>query len=423
MPMKYNRTGFPGNIGFSSVIDEKFKTNSIVIRFITELNAERSAENTIGIGVLTDSSSTYKTLAELNEKLSSLYGASLNSGAKKRGDVQILSVAASWINNRYAIDGEDITGEMLDIVCGCVFSPNAENGSFDEETFNITKRDLLDKIDAEINNKRGYAISRAAETAFKGEAAQNSCYGTRAAAEKVTPASAYSAYCKLLENAQVEIMYIAPEENLEVENRLKTEFGKIDRRSSERKFFSPSPLKPDVERISDELDVRQSKMVLSFKTDSDDKHALKLLSTIYGETPVSKLFMNVREKLSLCYYCACRTIGSKNTFMVDCGVEKSNIEKAESEILHQLDEIRNGNISDEELSSAMLSIENALAAVGDTPSSYSLWYFERFCEGSIITPEQQLEAFKSVTKERIIEAAKSLKLDSVYLMLNKEAQE
>lgn len=71
----------------------------------------------------------------------------------------------------------------------------------------------------------------------------------------------------------------------------------------------------------------------------------------------------------------------------------------------------------------MLSIENALAAVGDTPSSYSLWYFERFCEGSIITPEQQLEAFKSVTKERIIEAAKSLKLDSVYLMLNKEAQE
>lgn len=420
--MKYNRTDLAENIGFSSVIDGKFKTNSLSVRFITELNGGKSADNAVGIGVLSSSSSKYKTLAELNKKLSMLYGASFSSSARKRGDIQILSVGGSWISNNYAIDGEDITGEMLDIICGCIFSPNAEDGKFDEESFKITRKDLLDKIEAEINNKRGYAISRAAETAFKGEPAENSCYGTKEAAEKVTPESAYKAYRELLETARIEIFYVAPEENQDVEKRLKEEFSKILRASKAYRFTALSPAKTEPVRNSEELDVNQSKMVLAFKTDSEDKYAVKLLSVIFGETPVSKLFMNVREKMSLCYYCASRIIASKGALFVDCGVEKSNIEKAEAEILRQLDEIRNGCISDEELSNALMSIDNALTGVGDTPSSYSAWYFERLCENNIITPQQQLEEYMAVTKERIVEAAKTLTLDSVYLMLNKEAQ-
>lgn len=106
--------------------------------------------------------------------------------------------------------------------------------------------------------------------------------------------------------------------------------------------------------------------------------------------------------------------------MVDIGAESSNLEKAKSEILRQLDEIRNGNITDEELESALASLENALCQIGDTPSSYSGWYFERFCDGQISTPQEQLLNYKNVTKARIIEAANSVKLDSIYLMLAKE---
>ncbi|MCD7811424.1 MAG: insulinase family protein [Ruminococcus sp.] len=420
--MKYNRIAFDGNIGFSSVTDEKFKTNFLIIRFITEMSG-RAAENAMGISVLSDSSSRYKTIAALNEKLSSLYGASLSSTVAKRGDLQILGISSSWISNRYALDGEDITGEMLDIVCGCLFEPNAADGKFCEDVFKITKKDLLDKIDAEINNKRGYAVSRAYETAFRGEPAENPRSGTREAAERVTPESAYRAYTELLEKAQVEIFYIAPEENPHVESRLREEFAKLRRCGQECRFNAPSPLKSVPERASEEFDVRQSKMVLTFKTATDDRCALKLLSMIYGETPVSKLFMNVREKMSLCYYCASRTIFAKGALMVDCGVEKENIEKAEAEILRQLDEIKNGSFTDEEIESALLSLENAASSVGDTPSSYVSWYFERFCEGNIITPQQLMDEYKAVTRERIVEAAKSLALDSVYLMLNKEVQE
>lgn len=420
--MKYNRTELGDNIGFSAIIDGKFKTNSLLIRFITGLDSRNAADNAVGIGILTNSSSEYKTLAQLNEKLSSLYGASLSSGARKRGDIQVLHVSSSWINNKYAIDGEDITSEMLGIICGCIFSPNAAEGSFDNESFKIVHKELIDKIEAEINNKRGYALSKAAEFAFSGEPAENSCYGNKETAGKVTPQSAYKAYKNILENAQVEIFYVASEENPAVEERLRKEFSAIPRLHKSYKFYAPSRAREDALRVSEEFDVRQSKMVLVFKTGTDDCYALRLLSTILGETPVSKLFMNVREKLSLCYYCASRVLFAKGSLSVDCGVERDNIEKAEKEILHQLDEIRSGNFSDEELNSALMSIDNTLTAVGDTPSSYSAWYFERFCENNIVTPEQQFEAYKAVTRERIISAARSLSLDTVYLMLNKEVQ-
>ncbi len=420
--MKYNRTELAGNIGFSSVIDSKFKTNSLGVRFITELDAAKAADNAVGIGVLTASNSEYTTLAALSKKLSVLYGASLSSAVRKRGDIQILSVGGSWIDNSFAIDGEDITAEMLDTICKCIFAPNVLSGSFDDESFRITRKDLMDKIEAEINNKRGYAVSRGAEVAFAGEPAENSCYGTKEAAEKVTAETAYNAYCELLEKSRIEIFFVGCRENPDVESRLRDEFSKISRKPQSFDLVAFSPLKSEVVRKSDELDVNQSKMVLSFKSSCEDRYAMKMFSVIFGETPVSKLFMNVREKMSLCYYCPSRIVAAKGTLMVDCGVEKANIEKAELEILHQLDEIRNGNVSDEELSNALLSIDNALTGIGDTPSSYSSWYFERLCDGNVMTPQQQLEEYKAVTKERIVEAAKSLKLDSVYLMLNKEAQ-
>ena len=417
--MRYKRTELAGNIGFSSIIDEKFKTGSLTVRFITELSGESATANALGVGVLSSSSSKYKTLALLNEKLSSLYGAALSTFSRKRGDVQILGLTSSWIVNKYAIDGEDVNAEMLDTIRGCIFEPNAKNGEFDAESFAITKKDLLDRIDAELNNKRGYALSRAAEIAFSGEPAEFSCYGTKEAASAITSAEAYKAYRKLLETAQIEIYYIAPEKEPKVLEMFRESFAGISRNSGRIEFGRISPAKPETVTVSDEYDVLQCKMVMNFKSDSDDIFALKMLSTIFGETPVSKLFMNVREKQSLCYYCACRYTSPKGTLMVDIGVERDNIEKSKAEILHQLDEIRSGNVTDEEIQSALLSLDNALTQVGDTQASYSGWYFERFCDGKIKTPQEQFEDYSNVTKERIIEAAKTLRLDSVYLMLDK----
>ncbi len=420
--MKYNRTELAENIGFTSVIDKKFKTACLTVRFITKLSEDTAAANLTGTDVITYSNGSLKTFSELNEKLSSLYGASLSSFSGKRGDVQILGISSAWLMNRYAIDGEDIEGEMLSVVRDSIFKPNAIDGKFDEESFRITKNELLDRIEAEINNKRGYVISQATKTAFRGEPAECSVYGTKETAEAVTSEQAYSAYMNLLKTAVIEIHYVAPEENPFVAEMFRENFAKTERSPEKALLKNPSTLKNEVVTESEEFDVRQCKMVLSFKTDCENMYAVKMLNTIWGETPVSKLFMNVREKLSLCYYCAGRVIQSKGTVMVDVGVERKNIEKAKNEILHQLDEIRNGNITDEEFDSALKSIDNSLTAVGDTPSSYSSWYFDCFCDGEVLTPQEKFERYKNITKEDIIKTADSLNLDSIYIMYDKEEQ-
>ncbi len=424
MAMKYQRTELAENIGYTSVIDSKFKTNSLVIRFITRLNKENAGENAAGIGMITSANSQFKTCIEFNKKLSSLYGAYLSSSVNKRGDLQILSINVSWLDNRFAFDGEDITAEILDFICCCLFSPDAENDKFSEDVFEIIKKDIIDQIDTEINDKRRYALIRAAGIAFRNEPAENTSYGVIENAKSITSESAYKAYRNFLENAQIEITCVSSAELPEVENHLKNSFTALNNNHRQTCVFrSPSPAKKEIERVSEEFNVNQSKMVMTFKTSSDDKYALKIMSMIFGETPVSKLFMNVREKMSLCYYCASRTNFSKGALTVDSGVEKHNIDKAENEILHQLDEIKNGCFSDEEINNAMAALSNALSSIGDTASSYSSWYFERFCDGEFLTPQQQLQEYQKVNRERIIQAAKSLTLDSVYLMLSKEAQE
>ncbi|MCM1315062.1 MAG: insulinase family protein [Prevotella sp.] len=420
--MKYNRTELKNNVGFTSIIDGKFKTAHISVRFITRLSEETAAANVIGTDVLTYSTSSLPTLSLLNEKLSSLYGANLSSYSSKKGDSQILEINVSYIVNRYAIDGEDIEGEMASLLIESIFSPNAKDGKFDEESFMITKKELLDRIDSEINNKRGYALARAAETAFREEPAGCMSYGTRKTAETVTAESAYSAYLNLLKTALVEITYVAPSENPAVLEMFRKSFSETERIPEKINFNTPSPIKSEVVTESEEFDVRQCKMVMAFKHDYDNMYAVKMLNNIWGETPVSKLFLNVREKLSLCYYCATRINKYKKAVFVDIGVERNNIEKAKAEILHQLDEIRNGNITDEEISSALLSLDNALNSVGDTPSLYSGWYFNCLCDNEIITPEECFRKYKAVTKEDIINAAKSLTLDSIYIMYDKEEQ-
>lgn len=418
--LNYRRKIIGENIGFSTVIDEKFNTCSVSVRFITELSADSAAANAVAMGCLVYSNSKLKTLKEMSEQLSSLYGASVSSSSSKRGDLQILGLSASWISGRFALENEDIDGKILEIVGDCLFRPNIADGGFESEAFRINRKELLDRIDGELNDKRSYTLSQAAKIAFAGEPAENMESGTRETAQAVTPQSAYEAYHNLLRSAQIEIFFVAPAENPDAEKLFSDNFAKLGREVRQYNFRSVSPVKPEIENVSEEIDVRQCKIALTFKSDSDDMEALALLGTIYGGTPVSKLFTNVRERLSLCYYCACRYNKSKNAIIVDCGVEKNNIGKAEEEILRQLDELKQGNIADEEIQSALLALENSFLSVGDTPFSYISWYFERFCCGEIKTPSEYFEMLRGVTKDRLIKAAASLKLDSTYHMLNKE---
>lgn len=412
----YSRKTIAEGVGYSAIIDPKFKSNVIQVAFITDLKKETASENALAIGIMGSSNKNYKNISEITEKLNSLYGAGINIGISKQGDYQKLSIGVRAIHNRYALESEDINSEVMQILLDCIFAPNASDDEFASEPFEFRKKDLLDSIQAEINNKRGYAIMQASKKAFSEENAGNSAYGDMESAMAVTQKQAYSAYKRLLSQAQVEIYFVGSEENPQVEECLAKAFSALERKVTKNNFIVPSPAKNEVCRFEESMDVNQCKMAMVFKTDNDDRYAVKLMNTILGSTPFSKLFLNVREKLSLCYYCASNYNNLKGALVIDCGVEYENTGKSENEILNQIEEIKNGNFTQEDIDNSILSIANSLKGIGDTTSSYIGWYYGCFVVDEVITPQQSLERYKAVTKQQIIDAAKSLKLDTVYLM-------
>ena len=163
-------------------------------------------------------------------------------------------------------------------------------------------------------------------------------------------------------------------------------------------------------------------MVMGWKTTYPDRYALKMMAMLLGGTPSSKLFANVREKMSLCYYCAANYNEAKYFMQVDSGIETENLDTAQDAIAAQLDAICKGDITDAEMDSTMMTIHNTLCGIGDTATSYISWYFGQFCRGTKLTPAEEEENYRKVTKEDLMAAAKSMQLDTIYIMECKEQE-
>lgn len=417
MSASYKRLQISDTIGYHQIIDPKFKTNTIKVRFLVPLDSSRAAGYALAASLIPTSARKYPSIAALNRKMNRLYGGSASVDVSKMGDLQSITMTFSALCNRYALEQEDILGELLTVLTDCLFDPNLEGEGFSRTEFAIKAKDLLDTIDADINNKRGYAIRQCCRLAYKGEPAANSCYGTKEEVLALTPESTYQAYLEILRTAAIEIFFIGPEEQSQVLPVLKEAFSQIDRAPDAlRAFISPSPLKAEPAILTETLPVAQCKMVLAFKCTCTNHYTMNLMNMLYGATPFSKLFANVREKLSLCYYCTSSYSELKQTIFVDCGVEKKNIETAKAEILRQLAAVQNGDFTDELLENTKLSIFNSIRSIGDTQSSYVAWYFTALIRGYLHTTDEAVEAYQAVTREQIMEAARSLTLDTIYIM-------
>lgn len=423
LAINYNREMIGNGIYFNSIINKRQKTNTIIIHLITKLEAETAAMNAIIPYLLVSSSKTYPTITALNKKLSELYGSAFKGAVSKMGDSQTLSLMAGCINNRYTFDGENITEELVKLMTDALINPNIEDNGFSRKDFDLKKQELIDDIDAEINEKRSYAFKRANLNIFKGEPASLSVKGDRQYAEEITAEICYEQYKKLLKTAQIEILFVGAEESPSCKKIMTDTFNNIERAFAGNNTSVKSILKNEVCRVVEKHDVAQSKMVMAFKTDFDDIVAMKLMNAIYGATPISKLFDNVREKLSLCYYCSSGINDKKGVVYVDSGVEHINTEKAEAEIINQLNLMCNGEFSDEDIENARKALINSWKGVSDSARSIADWYYNQAYMGTSYSPEDQIEKLMKVTREEIIAAAKSLKLDTVYILSGKESAE
>lgn len=423
MAITYSREMIGNGIYYNSIINKRQKTNTIIIHLITKLDSENASKNAIIPYLLASSSKSYPTITVLNKRLSELYGSAFKGAVSKMGDSQTLSLMAGCINNRYTFDGENITEELVKLMADALINPNIEDNGFARKDFELKKQELIDDIDAEINEKRSYAFKRANLNIFKNEPAALSVKGDRQCAEKLTAEICYEQYKTLLETAQIEVLFVGAEESTSCKKILTDTFSNIKREFAGNNTSAKSILKDEVCRVVEKHDIAQSKMVMAFKTDYDNIIAMKLMNAIYGATPISKLFDNVREKLSLCYYCSSGINDKKGVVYVDSGVEHINTEKAEAEILNQLNLMCNGEFSDEDIENARKALINSWRGVSDSARSIADWYYNQAYLGTSNSPEDNIELLMKVKREDIIEAAKSLKLDTVYILSGKESAE
>lgn len=417
LSIKYERKEIAHGIYISFVQDDKFKTNYAAVQFVSSFKSNEASARSIVPNILTVSNSAYPTREELSKKLASLYSASLSESEAIVGDNYVSTIYASCIANDYAMNRETVTPELIDLLITSILSPKLENGAFDENEFSQLKQELLDAIDAEINNKRSYAFSQAKKLIYKNESCCVSSYGTKEDAEKLTNAGVYEIYQSMLESAHIEIMISGGKDIIQASEKLEAAFAVLPRNNvHEPAYYTPSPLKQETEIASDNLDVKQTRLVMAYKCEDKetDIYAAKLFTAMFGITPTSKLFSNVREKMQLCYSCSAIFDEYRSVLIVECGIDDTNLDKTVSAINEQLATIAAGDFTEDELSETKLMLTGAFRSNYDSLFSLLTWYNVQYRRGTAYEPCEVIDMLNAVNREQIIKSARSFKPDVIY---------
>ena len=418
------RTALARGVNLSVLSDPKFKHNRISVNLIVPLAAQTVSRYAILPFLMRKGSKSCKDFTKLNRRLDAMYGAALAADVSKSGGNQIITLGTKVLDDRFTLGGEALVQQAAALLRELLMEPLIENGAFDAKEFSLERQNLMDTIESLINDKRSYALAQCRMLMGRDDPGALQKYGTAEDAQKLTPQAAAEAYRQLLDTAVVEIMFIGSGDPSAASEVMKKAFAGMKREPQPFTDAKICAAGDEALKKVEYLDMAQSKMVLGFRCDNRGDMAaqatMRLMTALYGGTPSSKLFLNVREKLSLCYYCAARYDRASAIMLVDCGVEKENIESARKEILVQLDEIRSGNFEDETLDNTRLQMKNSLRAVSDYPGTLEEWYLSRILLGEIASPQEEMRAIDAVTREQVIEAAKQVRLDAIYLLTSKE---
>lgn len=398
---------------------DKFTSDSLSVHFIVPLREETATAYSLLPRVLKRGSLDYPTQELINKRLEELYAASVTMVVSKLCEREDLFVSVNMLDNRFSFDGTDITAGTLALAESLLFSPLLENGGFSADIVSREKRLLKDRIRSQINNKSSYASIRAREIMCENEPYRVFVGGKEEEVDKITPASLYQSYLHILSTACVDAIYVGKMDPDTVKKSLRGFFDRLEPRTFTDEGEVLIDSVKEIRRVRETLPAKQGNLVLGFRTPArteEDLCAMRLFEMVYGASPVSKLFMNVREKLSLCYHCSARADRRKGVMFVTAGIENKNAALAENEILKQLDEIRSGNITDAEITCAKEAIYDILRTIPDSQIMMESWCLQHARQESEETPAELMEKIKMLTREDVVRVAQKISLDTVYFL-------
>ena len=402
---------------------EKFKTNFLSVCFVVPLEKENAHLTALVPKVLSRGCKAYPDMAAISERLEYLYASDISAVYVKRAESLIVGFSADFVKDAFLPEkGENLLNSVSALLFDILFDPLIENGAFRESYVAGEKADLINAIGAKINNKAAYAKERCTEIMFGARPYGISELGTVEEVRATTSKQIYERYKQIAETAPIEIFFNGECNAEELSALVKSRIPVGAHRKTSfptRAFLDGEP--DEVTEVTDEMPVAQGKLVMGLRmsgvnVNAPDAAAFNVFNEIFGGSANSKLFMNVREAMSLCYYCRSMPDMFMSALFISSGIEPENREKAKKAILEQLDAMKAGDFSYDDIAEAKLSLCNAYKELDDSASALCLWYLSRVIFGNDGTPEDTMEKIRAVTADEIRAAAEKVSLDTVYFI-------
>lgn len=419
--MEMTRTKLAEGVYLTYLSAHKFKTSLLSAQFVTPIKAESASAFALLPAVLRRGTVRWPDLGALSQQLDLLYGAKVDYTVRKKGENQCIGFVASFIDDSFVPGGERLLEPVAELLGELVCNPVTERGRFVPSYFETEKTNLTDAIRSIVNDKRDYASLRLLQEMCAGEPYGISRLGDERSAQRLSLQKLHALYGELISTAQLELIYSGSAPRARVEDALRSAFSTLPRDGiREIALARPHQAPAEVRTVVENMDVTQGKLGMGFTCGSDDTPALLVGNTLFGGSSNSRLFLNVREKLSLCYFASSTYHRQKGIITVSSGIEFENFQKAYDEILLQLQEVAAGRLEDWELSGARSVLLNAYAAMGDSQGSLENFYLGQAATGQEETPEILARAVREVPAKRIFQAMETVSLDTVYFLKGKE---
>ena len=418
---------FPG-VWLRTVHTNKFKSAYLSVTLLAPLEPETAAANALIPSVLRRGTAAHPDMESLSAALDELYGGAVEPAVRRKGETQCGGLVASFLDDAYALNGEKILESAAALLGELLLRPYTQDGIFCPDYTAGERANLIDRIRGQINDKRSYATHRLIQLMCGEEAFGTDKLGDETTAAAITPASLWQRYQELLRTAAVEVYYCGSAQPERVEAALRSALSGLP--------VNEARMVPDCEvrihagtqpRVVEEaLDVTQGKLAMGFRTGGitcweEEYPALAMCSAVFGGTTLSKLFLNVREKLSLCYYASSMLEKLKGLMLVSSGIEFDKYQTARDEILAQLEAVRRGEIADWELEGARRTLISGHLATLDDQARQEEFWLGQAAAGLDTTIQELAGQFETITREQVAQAARKLELDTIYFLKGKEA--
>ena len=422
--MSYKEENIKNGIKLHTIETNKFKTNLFAVFLSLPIKREEVTLNTIIPAVLKQGSMKYKTMEEINKQLENMYGAVLDCGIEKTGDNHVIKFYIESLNDNYIPKGEKITKKALDIMLEIILNPIIKNGSFVKEYVDIEKNNIERLINSKIDNKDSYALNRCIEEMYKGKPYGLYKFGYVEDLNNIDEKNLYQYYKKLISQAKIDIFGSGDIKSEQIIKIVKeNEYIKNLPEREDKHIINneTTEIKEQVKenKITESMEVTQGKLVIGLDVqayEKNSKYAIALYNVILGESATSKLFQNVREKASLAYSARSNYSRQKNNIYIRCGIEIDKYEQALEIIMQQLEDMKNGNFTDEDIQNAKKYMISGVKTVQDEQDSEITYYIGQELSGQLTTFEEYIKNIEDINKEQIEKIAKTIKTNTIYFL-------